>query len=238
MALIDTHFHLDKYRNHRELYQEINNLKQYTLCVTTSPGIFLSCRSLYEETKYVKFALGMHPLEITDPKKCIYEFDHCFSSSKYLGEVGLDYSKDAPPKEKQLIVFSHIIQKQAAADKLISIHIRGAEEDAIRILSEYAGQKRIIHWFTGNTEDLVDLIKLGCYFSLNASMVRSADRCDILKLIPLERILVESDGPYTKVSGNKFTPSLLRETYSVIGSTMGINYLEELSYNNFSQIIK
>lgn len=237
MALIDTHFHLDKYREHRDLYKEINSLKQYTLCVTNSPGIYLSCQSMYTETKYVKFALGMHPLEISEPKRCIYEFDHCFSSAKYLGEVGLDYSKDAPPREKQLVVFSHIIQKQATANKLISIHIHGAEEDAIRILSEYIGQKRIIHWFTGSTENLVELVNLGCYFSLNASMVRSVDRCDILKSIPLERILVESDGPYTKVGGRKYTPALLKKTYMVIGSAIGIQNLEELAYHNFARLL-
>lgn len=237
MALIDTHFHLDKYRNHRDLYKEINSLKQYTLCVTNSPGIYLSCQSTYTETKYVKFALGMHPLEISDLKRCINEFDHCFPSAKYLGEVGLDYSTDASLREKQLVVFSHIIQKQAAANKLVSIHIRGAEEDAIRILSEYTGGKRIIHWFTGNTDNLAELVNLGCYFSLNASMVRFVDRCDILKSIPIERILVESDGPYTKVSGHKFTPNLLKETYSVIESAIGIQNLERLAYHNFARLL-
>lgn len=237
MVLIDTHFHLDKYRDHRDLYKEINSLKQYTLCVTNSPGIYLSCQSTYPETKYVKFALGMHPLEISEPQRHIYEFDHCFSSAKYLGEVGLDYSKNAPPKEEQLMVFSHIIQKQAADNKLISIHIRGAEEDAIRILSEYTGQKRIIHWFTGSAENLVELVNLGCYFSLNTSMVRSVDRCDILKLIPLELILVESDGPYTKVGGHKYTPTLLKETYMVIGSAIGIQNLEGFVYRNFAQLL-
>jgi len=237
VALIDTHFHLDKYREHRDLYKEINSLKQYTLCVTNSPGIYLSCQSTYAETKCVKFALGMHPLEISDPKRCIYEFDYCFSIAKYLGEVGLDYSKDAPPREKQLVVFSHILQKQAAANKLISIHIRGAEEDALKILSEYTGQKRIIHWFTGDAENLAEFVNLGCYFSLNASMVRSVDRCEILKSIPLERILVESDGPYTKVGGRKYTPALLKETYMVIGSAIGVQNLEELAYHNFAQLL-
>ena len=61
MHLIDTHFHLDYYKNHEYWYDQINKLQQYTLCVTNSPEVFYSCRKLYPETKYVKFALGYNP---------------------------------------------------------------------------------------------------------------------------------------------------------------------------------
>ena len=56
IKLIDTHFHLDYYRNHAQLYKTINNLEQYTLCMTNSPGVFVSCKKIYRETKYLKFA--------------------------------------------------------------------------------------------------------------------------------------------------------------------------------------
>lgn len=56
MQLIDTHFHLDYYRNHKYWYDQINKLQQYTLCVTNSPEVYRSCRELYPETKYIKFA--------------------------------------------------------------------------------------------------------------------------------------------------------------------------------------
>ena len=51
IKLIDTHFHLDYYRNHAQLYKTINNLEQYTLCMTNSPGVFVSCKKIYRETK-------------------------------------------------------------------------------------------------------------------------------------------------------------------------------------------
>ena len=61
--LIDTHFHLDYYRNHKQVYDLINHLEQYTICMTNSPGVYVSCRKLYQETEYIKFALGFHPRE-------------------------------------------------------------------------------------------------------------------------------------------------------------------------------
>ena len=59
--LIDTHFHLDHYRNYMDIAVKITELKQYTICVTNSPGVFLSCKNLVSETQYLKFAIGFHP---------------------------------------------------------------------------------------------------------------------------------------------------------------------------------
>ena len=49
--MIDVHFHLDFYKNHEAIYEMINKLEQYTLCMTNSPGVYLSCKNLYAETK-------------------------------------------------------------------------------------------------------------------------------------------------------------------------------------------
>ena len=62
--LIDTHFHLDYYKEHQKIYDGINERKQYTLCMTNSPGVYISCKRIYPETKYLKFALGMGNLQI------------------------------------------------------------------------------------------------------------------------------------------------------------------------------
>ena len=59
--LIDTHFHLDFYKNHKEIYNDINKLHQYTLCVTNSPEVYEECQKVYFNTKYLKFALGFNP---------------------------------------------------------------------------------------------------------------------------------------------------------------------------------
>ena len=65
MNLIDTHFHLDHYKNYLEMARNITELKQYTICVTNSPGVFWTCKNQITETKYLKFAIGFHPQEST-----------------------------------------------------------------------------------------------------------------------------------------------------------------------------
>mgnify|MGYP005839120161 CR=1 FL=1 len=236
--LIDTHFHLDFYKNHRELYEQINKAEQYTLCVTNSPGVYLSCKKIYPETRYIKFALGFHPHEILKNKLSIKDFQLCMGKSIYIGEIGLDFSKDYMGSQQiQISSFSSIIKYVQESNKLASIHIRQAEYEAIEILEKLRPQKCIIHWFTGNEEQLQGLIKLGCYFSVNTYMVRNQSLINKVKLIPTEKLLVESDGPFTKVNGYTFSPSLLNKAYEIIAKAMGVANLREVVFTNFNRLL-
>ena len=62
---------------------------------------------------------------------------------------------------------------------------------------------------------MLRLVDLGCYFSINTNMVKGSKK-ENYHLLPLERILIESDGPYTKVNNKKYTPALLKDAYEEI----------------------
>ncbi len=237
MSFIDTHFHLDKYRNHQDLYTLINEKKQYTLCVTCSPGVFLSCKKMYPETKYIKFGLGIHPEEIRNPEKEIYEFNACIDQAHYIGEIGLDYSNTKARKEEQLKVLRHILKIQARRNLLATIHVKKAEDDLIGVLNEFPSAKRIIHWFTGTEQQMLNMLNAGCYFSINASMIQSENGKKNIMQIPKDRLLVESDGPYSKINGKRFSPDKLEESYRVIESALHINDLEGMVYENFFALL-
>ena len=112
VKLVDTHFHLDYYRNHRQLYKIINELEQYTLCMTSSPGIYMSCRKLYQETEYIKFALGFHPCERSLSSKDFSDFIILANQASYIGEVGMDFSSDTYiSKSLQIGYFKKIVEK-------------------------------------------------------------------------------------------------------------------------------
>ena len=109
MRLIDTHFHLDFYREHRYWYDQINAMKQYTLCVTNSPEIYCACKKLYSETRYVKFALGYNPQVCSEMVLSRQAFLSELAKAKYIGEVGLDFSpKHIGTKIKQVDAFEFI----------------------------------------------------------------------------------------------------------------------------------
>ena len=236
--LIDAHFHLDFYKNHEKIFKEINTLNQYTLCVTNSPEVYLSCKRLYQETKYVKFAVGFNPKMVNEQSFDVRNFNYAFKTSNYIGEVGLDFSKKYYSlKDTQIKIFEQIVKIASCENKLLNIHSYMAEKVVFDILARYKIRRSIIHWYTGDAQCMEELIKLGCYFSINCNMVESANRCKLLKKIPLNRILIESDGPFTKVNNKKYEPSLLDESYSVIENALEVPNLRNIVFENFKELL-
>lgn len=233
-GLIDTHFHLDMYKNYNEIFQLIQNEKQYTLCMTNSPGIYQSCMEMFQKNKYVKFALGFHPLYEGLGEIDFEQFLYLVNSVDYVGEVGLDFSNKAiMNKSMQISCFDRIVKKCSEQNKLMSIHIRGAEIEALEILKKYRPRKCIIHWYTGPKYLVKEFIEIGCYFSINANMIKHGNFNDIIG----ERILIESDGPYSSVNGKKFFPNLLLEEYKVIAGALNDPDLIQHVWNNFKDIL-
>lgn len=236
--LIDTHFHLDQYKNYNEIAARISELKQYTICVTNSPGVFHSCKKLIPETKYLKFAIGFHPLETGLDSNKLRDFLLLLDKTNYVGEIGLDFTKSAQiDRAVQIQIFDRIVAKCATTNKLMTVHIRRAETEAIEIIKKHAPRKCIIHWFAGTEGQMDKLLELGCYFSVNSNMVVNKNSSKYLR-IPADRILVESDGPYTKISGKKYIPDLLQQSYQLISGLYGKNDFVSCVYSNFRSVLE
>lgn len=236
--LIDTHYHLDYYKNHKELYDAINELKQYTLCVTNSPGVFVSCKKIYEETTYLKFAMGFHPQDSSLSTRDLSDFMTLINTTNYVGEIGMDFSSEQYiPKIKQIDFFERIVDVCSRQNKVMTIHLRKSENEAIEIIRKYSPKKCIIHWFLGTTSQLEELIDLDCYFSVNTNMVRSKGLKDKLLKLPPNRVLVESDGPFTRVNGKKYSPELLEASYTEIADFYESPKFIDQVYSNFKDLL-
>lgn len=238
MRLIDTHFHLDFYRDHHHWYEQINTLKQYTLCVTNSPEIYYSCKKLYPETQYIKFALGYNPQVCSGIVLNKRMFLSELSKTKYIGEVGLDFSsKHIGTKMKQVDAFEFICRSVADSGKLLTVHSRNAEKDAFDIMARNGIKRAIIHWYTGDLENMQKFIGAGYYFSVNSNMCTTSKGRRIISKIPLDKLLVESDGPFTKVGTHKYTPINLRDVYSILATTISTRNVENIVYENFNRLL-
>ena len=205
MYLSDMHFHLDGYPNHKQIYNQINESRQFTLCVTNSPDIYEACLSTYKETQFVHFALGMHPFQkMTEAS--VDKFQRFAKNARYIGEVGLDFSKASTTiQEKQIHVFSSCL-RLAGERKIFSIHSLRAEKQVYEILKlQNRANKYIMHWYCGDIDILKKLVILGCYFSINIKQLTNNQ--DVVRAIPKERILVESDAPIGSNLGKKFMHS-------------------------------
>ena len=99
--------------------------------------------------------------------------------------------------------------------RILSIHSRNSAAQVIKCLSENLGcSTPILHWFSGSLRELNNAISLGCWFSVGPAMFSSSRGRDRIALMPIDRILLETDGPFTRDNGNIFEPIHTRSLIS------------------------
>ena len=126
---------------------------------------------------------------------------------------------------------------------MVSIHSLKAANTVIDILKKYkrkTNNKYIFHWFTGSTAQLEKAIEIGCYFSINPGMLKTKSGLEIIKKVPLDRILVETDAPFAlKVKNMDGIEQELNRIVSKISDVVGQNMCDIVHENSieiFSRI--
>ncbi len=235
---IDTHLHLDQYKDHKKVYESIKRSGNYYLCVSNSADVFDSLHYFYKEQNNIKFALGANPTSLNDEKFNLALFKKSLEKTRYVGEVGLDFSnRYVSNRQYQLAVFEQVLASVEGSNKIITIHCNNAEQEVYRLLKKYKlGEQSIIHWFSGSFDDCKLLSSLGCYFSLNGNMAEKPFFLKLVKEIGLDRILVESDGPHTKMS-RFYDEKSIEKIYKRINSILEIDDFEMIVYRNFQRIL-
>ena len=114
-----------------------------------------------------------------------------------IGEVGLDYwhIKDDEGRDRQRRVFREFIELSKELDLPLVIHSRSAGKYALEILFEMKAERVIMHAFDGAAKYAVRAIEKGYMFSIPPSIARSQQKRNLVKRIPLENLLLESDSP-------------------------------------------
>jgi TatD DNase family protein len=147
--------------------------------------------------KHIRLALGLHPLLASDNKKELSLFNCLLDQTSYIGEIGLDFSKEGwSTKDDQVLLLRKLLAKLEGKKKIISVHSRKAENELFDLLCEYNIQNVIFHWYTGPIDLIPSIISKGYYFSINEAMTISNKGRAIIKVIPRNRILTESDAPF------------------------------------------
>lgn len=208
--MIDLHCHLDLYPNPKNVVQECVKRKMYILSVTTTPSAWTKTNELANGASRIKTALGLHPQLAGQRKSELPLFDQLISKTRYVGEIGLDGSKEYFPFwSSQVAVFDYILKKCDESDdsKILSIHSRNAAKEVLESLSRFNNVgKVILHWYSGNKTCLNEAIQRGYWFSINPVMIRSKNGQSIIASIPKNRILLESDGPFTTIDNRALFP--------------------------------
>lgn len=119
-----------------------------------------------------------------------------------VGECGLDYERDYSPRAQQRGCFEAQLALALELQRPIFLHERGAHEDMYALLRD-AGSgltgRAVVHCFTGNREAMERYLELGCYIGITGWVCderRGTELQALVKDLPLERLLVETDAPY------------------------------------------
>lgn len=207
--MIDFHCHLDLFRNPEKIAYDCDKKGLYVLAVTTTPSAWKKSNEIGAKYSRIKTALGLHPQLAQERIGELALFDTILPSVKYVGEIGLDGSPEFRTTwEAQIQVFEHILRScQNAGGRILSIHSRRAANQVLEYLRKYPNAGRyILHWYSGNMKDLKSAIDIGCWFSINPAMVKSKTGISIIKAIPKNRILTETDAPFLGNNNEPFMP--------------------------------
>ncbi len=156
-----------------------------------------------------------------------------------IGECGLDYYhiKDETAKKKQQAAFVQQIELASAVKKPIMIHCREAFDDLIEILKDSNSKSRttpgIIHFFSGNLTQATRLLDMGFYFTFGGVVTFARDYDEIIKTVPLNRIMLETDAPYVTPApyrGQRNEPAYVIEVAKKIAEIKGVNF-EEIAHH-------
>jgi len=237
---IDMHCHLDLYPDPFRVAEECKQRGTYVLSVTTTPKAWNGTCRLAEGSQRICTALGLHPQIAHQRSHELELFDALLPDAKYVGEVGLDGGSGSKEHwEVQLKVFRHILSTvNRAGGRIMTIHSRAS---AAVVLNELAGVDGIpiLHWFTGTQSQLKKAIGMGCWFSIGPSMLETKKGYSLFSMMPKERVLTETDGPFTKLSGSTLFPwdaSLVIQKIAFIWKCE-ISEAEKIIDDNFKRLL-
>jgi TatD DNase family protein len=207
--VIDFHCHLDLYPDPHSVSDECEQRSMYVLSVTTTPSAWKGTSALASGKKRIRTALGLHPQLAHERKSELPFFDSMLMQTRYVGEIGLDGAPEFHMHWKdQVGVLEHILTRcSAAGGRILSIHSRRAATAVLDKLEEHrtAGIP-VLHWFSGTRRELERAIRIGCWFSIGPAMLSRENGRMLAGLMPKERILTESDGPFAQIAGTAVKP--------------------------------
>ena len=202
--LIDCHAHLIS--EGVEPKDIIDGMKENNLeaivCIGTAPWDIEEVVEIAHANKNIFAAVAYHPeyvekIQSQDMKK----LEEIAKDQKVvaIGECGLDYHYTQNNKSEQIDLLKKHIELAIRINKPIMLHIREAEEDAIKTLLPYAKELKniIIHCYSAVSEEITKkFVEMGCYISFAGNFTFKKYRRQDIKLIPKDKILVETDAPY------------------------------------------
>ena len=250
--LVDSHCHL----NYGGLIDDLDGVLDRAkgagvgcmLAINTKISEFDEVLKIAEAHDHIFASVGIHPHEAEkEPDIAVKELLSRADKQKVvaIGETGLDYFYDNAPREMQQRNFTTHMDASRESQLPIIVHTRDADDDCIQMLQD--GQKKgafpgVIHCFTATERLAQAALEMGFYISISGIVTfkNATELQAIVKEIPLDRLLVETDAPFLAPvphRGRTCEPAYVADTARYIADLKGIDFnllLEETTSNFFN----
>lgn len=223
--LVDMHCHLDLYPDPAAQIRALTLSGAYVLSVTTTPRAWEKTAALAGHNRRIKTALGLHPQLAAERCSELPLFDELLPKTRYVGEVGLDGSTEwRPTWTEQLRVFDHVLASCVReGGRILTLHSRGAATAVLDALDRHPGfGVAVLHWFSGTAKELRRAIESDCWFSVGSAMLRSKKGRELAMLMPPERVITETDGPFGQVDGKALKPAECEGAIATLAQLWGV----------------
>ena len=250
---VDSHCHLDKL-DYDELHNGVADVLDKASQANVNAFLSVGCTldsfphmmEMIEPFPNVHASVGVHPLDVESD----FSLDTLrrFASMPRVvavGETGLDYHYQPETADLQKLRFTQQVDLAVELNKPLIIHTRNARQDTLDILRKGGADKcgGVIHCFTEDLEFAHAALELGFYISVSGIVTfRQANELkEVVKQLPLERLLIETDSPYLAPvphRGKQNQPAYVVEVAAYIAQLKGVSLAEvaQKTTQNFADL--
>lgn len=189
-----------------------------------------------QQPDFFSSTVGFHPHVASTVNNPAFDALEELSSSPQvvaIGETGLDFNRNYSPRDDQIRVFEQHLELAQQAEKPVFLHQRDSHDDFLKILSRYRTNipGGVVHCFTDTEAALMDYINLDMYIGITGWICDERRGLELqrhVRLIPDDRLLIETDAPYLlprslkpKPKSRRNEPKYLVEVLKTVATCRG-----------------
>ena len=205
MMFFDTHAHYDSSKFESDRDAVLSSMPESGIALIVDPGdnTERSRRAVELAHRYpfLYAAVGWHPEEAEGWTEDSLDEIRALAADERvvaIGEIGLDYYWDKTFTDLQKQIFRNQIELALELDLPVIVHDREAHGDCLEIVRDYADLRGVFHCFSGSVEMARELIRRGWYLGFDGPITykNAVKALDVIRAVPMDRILLETDSPY------------------------------------------
>lgn len=208
--LIDTHCHLDFPEFDQDREQVIQRSKDngidYIINIGSSLTGSQKSYDLAQKYDFIYATCGIHPHDADSADTKTQEALRLIAKKDKIvaiGETGLDYYKNYSKAENQMSLFVYLVKLAKELNLPLVIHSRLAQDDVLKVLKSLLPVRAVIHCFSGDADFLKNCLDSGFFisFTCNLTYKKAENLRNLVKLTPLEQLMLETDAPFLSPEG-------------------------------------